>query len=251
MLKTRVIPTLLYRDYGLVKGEGFDASRHIGHPRQAIKIYEMRGVDELVLLNIAATAHGNGPDLELVDDLADDCFMPFAVGGGVRDADDVGNLLAVGADKVVVNTALIEAPEVVAESVARYGSQCVVASIDTKSTDVSVAEAWIRSGTRPTGMDAADLAERAAELGAGEILLTSIDRDGTMTGYDRETIERVAERVNVPVIASGGAGSYEDLVSALRAGASAVAAAAMFHFTQQTPHEAKCHLRDAGFPVRL
>jgi cyclase len=251
VLKTRVIPTLLYRDYGLVKGERFDGSRHIGHPRQAIKIYEMRGVDELVLLDIAATSHGTGPDFELVDDLADDCFMPFSVGGGVRDADDVGRLLAVGADKVVINTALVEAPAIVEESVARYGSQCVVASIDTKVTDVSEAEACTRSGTQPTGIDGAVLARRAAELGAGEILLTSVDRDGTMTGYDLATIARVAESVNVPVIASGGAGSYDDLVRALEAGATAVAAAAMFHFTQQTPHEAKQHLHDSGFPVRL
>jgi cyclase len=251
MLKCRDIPTLLYRDFGLVKGVRFDPRRHVGSPMQAIKVYEMRGVDELVFLDIAATVAGRSPDFELIDDLADDCFMPMTVGGGVRTVDDVGRLLRVGADKVAINTALAESPDVVREASGRYGAQCIVASIDTSAAGGRV-EVWIRSGTVPTGIDPVELARRAEGLGAGEVLLTSIDRDGTMEGYDVETLRRVTDAVSIPVIASGGAGCYDDMVNAVRVGhASAVAAASIFHFTEQTPLEAKQHLRAAGFPVRV
>jgi cyclase len=251
MLKCRVIPTLLYRDFGLVKGVRFDPRRHVGSPMQAIKVYEMRGVDELVFLDIAATVAGRSPDFELIDDLADDSFMPMTVGGGLRSVDDVARLLRVGADKVALNTALVEVPEVVRDASARFGAQCIVASIDT-STKGGQLEVWTRSGTVQTGIDPVELARRAEQLGAGEILLTSIDRDGTMEGYDLETVRRVTDAVSIPVIASGGAGRYDHMVEALRVGhASAVAAASMFHFTEQTPVAAKQHLRAAGFPVRV
>lgn len=252
MLKVRIIPTLLYRDFGLVKGTRFDSRRAVGSPIQAIKVYNLRGVDELVFLDVMATMRQKGPDFDLVDELADECFMPLAVGGGVRTLDDVRHLLQVGADKVSINTAAVESPDLVRAAAEHFGSQSVVASIDTKREPDGTPTVWIRSGTVATGRDPAELAQEMESLGAGEILLTSIDRDGTMEGYDIEVIRRVSRAVRVPVIASGGAGSFEDMGRALLEGeASAVAAAAMFHFTQQTPAEAKQYLKKLGVPVRL
>lgn len=250
MLKVRIIPTLLYKDFMLVKGVRFDSRRHIGSPMQAVKVYNMRQVDELCFLDVTATLHGEVPDFALVDDLADECFMPMTVGGGVRTPEDVQRLLAVGADKVSINTAAVEDPKVVKEAAEHFGSQCVVVSIDTKDVD-GRATVWARSGTEPTGRDPVELSLEMEALGAGEILLTSIDQDGTMEGYDLATIRRVADAVAIPVIASGGAGSYDDMARALGdGGASAVAAASIFHFTEQTPLGAKEHLRKLGFPVR-
>ena len=251
MLKVRIIPTLLYRDFGLVKGVRFDSRRAVGSAMQAIKVYNLRGVDELVFLDVTATLQGRSPDLDLVDELADDCFMPLAVGGGVRTVDDVGKLLSVGADKVVMNTVLVEDPDVVRRSAERYGSQCVVASIDVRRDGDGRPVAWTRSATVDTGRSPVDLACEAEQLGAGEILLTSVDRDGTMEGYDLDVTRDVSRAVGIPVIASGGAGTYDDLAAAVQEGeASAVAAAAIFHFTQQTPMEAKHHLGGLGIPVR-
>lgn len=251
MLKTRIIPTLLYRDFGLVKGVAFDSRRAIGSPLQAIKVYEMRGVDELVFLDVRATLEGRGPDFALIDDLADECFMPLTVGGGVRTVDDVRGLLRVGADKVAINTALVECPGLVRDAAALFGSQCVVASIDTRRSVAHVrTSVWTHAATIDTGRDAVEVAQLAERDGAGEILLTSADTDGTLTGYDLETLARVTAAVTIPVIASGGAGDFDDFVAALGAGASAVAAAAMFHFTEQTPLEARNHIRAAGYPTR-
>ncbi len=252
MLKTRVIPTLLYREFGLVKGERFDSWRPVGSAIQAIKVYNMRAVDEIVFLDVAATPEGRGPDFALVDELADECFMPMAVGGGVRTLDDVRTLLQVGADKVVVGTAAAEEPDVVNAASDRYGAQCVMVSIDTAAGADGSSTVRSRCGRQDTGRDPVEFALDMEARGAGELLLTSVDRDGTMTGYDIETIRRVADAVSVPVIASGGAGSYDDMARALLDGhASAVAAASIFHFTQQTPMEAKQHLRSAGVPVRM
>ena len=251
MLKVRIIPTLLYRDFGLVKGERFDSRRAVGSPVQAIKVYNLRGVDELVVLDVTATIGGRRPDFELIDELADECFMPLAVGGGVRTLEDVRNLLQVGADKVVINTAAVEDPELVELAAEQFGSQCVVVSIDTKLDADGTSRVWVRSGTVPTGRDPVEMATEMEALGAGEIIITSIDRDGTMQGYDIDTIRRVSRAVSIPVIASGGAGSFEHMGQALVEGeASAVAAGAMFHFTQQTPAEAKRYLKSLGLPVR-
>ncbi len=252
MLKTRIIPTLLYRDFGLVKGMKFDSRRAVGSPMQAIKVYNLRSVDELVFLDVTATQQGRGPDFGLIDDLADDCFMPLAVGGGVRTADDVEKLLQVGADKVVVNTAVVEDPSILGDMAQRFGSQCIVVSIDTKLDHAKRSKVWTRSGTVATPWDPVRLAREVEELGAGEILLTSIDRDGTMEGYDLETLRSVSSEVSIPVIASGGAGTYDDMRAAIQDGlASAVAAASMFHFTEQTPLEAKLYLDRSGIPVRI
>lgn len=251
MLKLRVIPTLLYRDFGLVKGSRFDSWRQVGSPIQAIKVYNMRGVDELVFLDVAATPGNRPPDFGLVDDLADDCFMPLAVGGGIRSVEDVRRLLQVGADKVVIGTAAVVNPEVISEAASHFGSQCVIVAIDT-AYDGQRTTVRIRCGREETGLDAVDLATRMQALGAGEILLTSIDRDGTMEGYDVETLRAVSDAVSIPVIASGGAGSYQDMAAAVALGhAGAVAAASMFHFTEQTPIDAKRHLRSCGYAVRL
>jgi len=245
------MPTLLFKDVGLVKGVQFNSWRRVGGALQAIKVYNMREVDELVFLDITATRDGRRPDFDTVDELADECFMPMTVGGGVRQLDDVMRLLRVGADKVAINTAAIETPELISEAASRFGAQCVVVSIDARRHADGSWEAMTHAGTTPTGQDPVAVARRAEQAGAGEILLTSIDRDGTMTGYDLELTRRVAEAVTIPLIASGGAGSYADMAAALReGGASAVAAASIFHFTEQTPLEAKRYLRAHGFAVR-
>ena len=247
MLKVRVIPTLLHKSWGLVKGVHFDSRRAVGSPMQAIKVYNLRNVDELAFLDVTATAEDRGPDFDLIDELADECFMPLAVGGGVRTLEDVRGLLAVGADKVVIGTAALETPMLVREASDRFGAQCVVVSVDTKDGTV-----WTRSGSHDTGRDPVEVAREMESLGAGEILLQSIANDGVMEGYDVETIARVSAAVSTPVIASGGAGNFDHMVDALqRGGASAVAAASIFHFTEQTPMEANHAIGAAGFPVRV
>jgi len=252
MLKIRIMPTLLYKGLGLVKGVSFDSWRRVGSAMQAVKVYNMREVDELVFLDIAATQEGRGPDFELVDELADECFMPLAVGGGIRTLEDVRHLLQVGADKVSINTASVQSPKLISQIAQRFGSQCVVVSIDVRRRAAGKYEVCTHSGTVPTGIDPVDLAQKMEGLGAGEILLTSIDRDGTMTGYDVEITSRLSESVSIPVIASGGAGNYEHMAEVLREGrVLAVAAASIFHFTEQTPLEAKRYLKEKGFRVRL
>jgi len=246
------MPTLLFKKFGLVKGVRFDSWRPIGSVMQAIKVYNMREVDELVFLDISATGEGRPPDFETVDEIADECFMPLTVGGGVRKIDDVGRLLQVGADKVAINTAAIQTPDLIRLVADKYGSQCVVASIDAKKLPNGQYDVFTHSGTRATGKDPVTIAREAEALGAGEILITSIDRDGTMTGYDIKLIRDVSDAVSIPVIISGGAGNYEHMASAIIQGkASAVAAASIFHFTQQTPLEAKRFLRERGINTRL
>ena len=250
MLKTRIIPTLLYKDFGLVKGERFDSRRAVGSAMQAIKVYNLRGVDELVFLDVTATLQGREPDYPLIDELADDCFMPLTVGGGVRTIAHVRRLLEVGADKVAIGTAAVESPGLVESAAEMFGSQCVVAVVDTRPGDDGSPSAYVRAGSTATGLDPVDLARRFESAGAGEILLQAVERDGMMVGYDTDTIRAVADAVSIPVIASGGCGSYDHMVDALQAGASALAAGAIYHFTQQTPMEAKHHIAAAGYPVR-
>lgn len=251
MLKTRVIPTLLYKDLGLVKGERFDSWRRVGALMQAIKVYAMREVDELVFLDITATNQGRRPNFEFVSEFASECFMPLTVGGAVRTVEDVRLLLKAGADKVAINTAALTTPDLIREASGRFGAQCIVVSIDVKQHADGRYEVYTHSGTQPTGIDPISLARDMERRGCGEILLTAIDRDGTMQGYDTRLIERVAQSVGVPVIASGGAGRFEHMETALTAGASAVAAASMFHFTEQTPLEAKRYLKERNIHVRL
>jgi cyclase len=212
----------------------------------------MREVDELVFVDIAATQEGREPDYALVDDFADDCFMPLTVGGGVRSLEQVGRLLAVGADKVAINTAAVETPDLINSIAKRYGAQCCVVSIDFRRPNGGKAEVFTTAGSRSTGLDPVVFAKECAARGAGEILLTSIERDGNFEGYDVETTRAVADAVGIPVIASGGCGNYGHMAEVLSKGkASAVAAASIFHFTEQTPLEAKKHLAATGFQVRL
>lgn len=251
MLKTRVMPTLLWRENALVKGVGFNSWRIVGSAMQAVKVYNLREVDELVFLDVAATREESGPDFDLIDELADECFMPLTVGGGVRDVEDVRRLLQVGADKVAINTLALEQPQLIETLSKRFGAQCIVVSIDFQRTAEGKAEVWSHSGTQSTGIDVLEWAREAERRGAGEILLTSIERDGTLTGYDCEITGQVSHAVSIPVIASGGAGNYQHMAEALQSGAAAVAAAAIYHFTQSTPLEAKKYLAGQGFPMRL
>lgn len=251
VLKVRIIPTLLWKGFGLVKGVGFNSWRRVGSVLPAIKVYNSRDVDELVLIDITASSDGQAPDHDSVADFSGECSVPLTVGGGITALPQIVALLHAGADKVSVNTAAFSAPDLIDRAAARFGAQCVVVSIDARRLDDGRYCCFSHSGTRDTGRDPLAWAREAADRGAGEILLTSIERDGTMQGYDLALIERVSAVVAIPVIASGGAGTYQHMVDAVRsAGASAVAAASMFHFTEQTPAGAKQALHAAGVPVR-
>lgn len=252
MLKVRVIPTLLWKNHGLVKGIGFDSWRRVGTVMPAVKVYNTREVDELILVDITATAEDREPDYESVDDLAADCFVPLTVGGGIKNIDHIQKLLSAGADKVSVNTAAYVDPSLITVASNRFGSQCIIASIDgTRLADGSYV-CMSHSGSQRHETTPAAWAQRMEELGAGEILLTSVERDGTMLGYDLELIQSVANAVRIPVIASGGAGNYEHMAEAiLQGGASAAAAASIFHYTEQTPLCAKEHMAQRGIPTRI
>lgn len=251
MLKVRVIPTLLWKDFGLVKGIGFDSWRRVGPVLPAIKVYNSREVDELILVDITASLEGRSPDHEAVSDFADECFVPLTVGGGIRDVSQIAALLHAGADKIAVNSALFENPGLVDAAARQFGAQCVVVSVDVSRTDDGRFTCRSHAGTRDAHREPIEWARELADRGAGEILLTSVERDGSMVGYDLAVIERVSAAVTIPVIASGGAGNYQHMTDAVKqAGASAVAAASIFHFTEQTPIGAKTAMQAAGIPVR-
>ena len=251
MLKVRVIPTLLWKNHGLVKGIGFNSWRRVGTVLPAIKVYDLREVDEMIVVDITATQDGHDPDYESIEEFSQACFVPLTVGGGVRSIEHIRLLLRAGADKVAINSAVFEKPELVREASDCFGSQCVVVSLDARKHGDGQYECLSHAGTQPTGREPAAWALEMERAGAGEILITSVERDGTMEGYDLELIRRVSDTVSIPVIASGGAGSYEHMWEAISKGqASAVAAASIFHFTQQTPMEAKRYLGSRGIPVR-
>ncbi len=251
MLKARIVPTLLWKDVGLVKGVGFDSWRRIDTVLPAIKVYNLREVDELIVLDISATSQAREPDYESIADFTEECFVPITIGGGVRTVDQMKRILRAGADKIAINTALYENPNLLSEGADRFGSQCMVASIDVKREENGQLSCYSHCGKVLQKRDAVDWACELEKRGAGEVLVTSIQRDGTMQGYDLDMIRAFSERVSIPVIASGGAGCYEDLYQAIHmGGASAVAAASMYHFTQQTPREARQYLRERGIPVR-
>jgi len=252
MLKVRIIPTLLWKGLGLVKGIAFDSWRRVGTVLPAVKVYNTRDVDELILVDITASLEKAAPDHESVSDLSDACSVPMTVGGGIVDLDQITRLLRAGADKVSINSAAFETPDLVDRAARRFGSQCIVLSIDARLGADGAYECFSHAGTRPTGRDPVAWAREAQARGAGEILLTSVERDGTMEGYDLRLVESVARAVDIPVIASGGAGNYQHMVEVVRdAGASAVAAASIFHFTEQTPAGARSALRRAGIPARM
>ena len=251
MLKVRIIPTLLWKEFGLVKGTGFDSWRRVGTMMPAIKVYNTRQVDELIVLDISATFEGRAPDCESINEFSAECFVPLTVGGGVRDLEGIRNLLRAGADKISINSAAYGNPRLIREAAEKFGSQCIVVSIDARKTAGGNYECFSHCGTRPTGKSVDSWAREVERLGAGEILLTSVERDGTMQGYDLDLMKTVTGSVGIPVIASGGAGSYKDMYDAISvANCSAVAAASIFHFTQQTPMEAKMFLSENRVAVR-
>jgi cyclase len=249
-VRARVIPCLDVADGRVVKGVNFVALRDAGDPVEQARAYDAAGADELCFLDISASHEGRGTLLDIVRRTASVCFMPLTVGGGVRTADDARALLLAGADKVAVNSAAVARPEVVAEIAERFGTQCCVASVDARRSSDGW-EVFTHGGRRATGIDAVAHAVRLAELGAGEILLTSMDRDGTRDGYDLALTRAVADKVDVPVVASGGVGTLDHLVAGVTEGrASAVLAASIFHFGEATIADAHRALGEAGVPVR-
>jgi cyclase len=253
MLKTRIIPCLDVKDGRVVKGVNFVALRDAGDPVEQARAYDAAGADELMFLDITASSEGRGLILDVIARTAEVCFMPVSVGGGVRQVSDMRRLLLAGADKVSTNTAAVENPDLIAAGADAFGAQCVVVAIDAKlREDGSGWNVWTYGGRKDTGLDVVDWAAKVVERGAGEILLTSMDRDGAKIGYDIPLLKAVTGAVNVPVIASGGAGKTEHLVEAARDGhAAAVLAASIFHFGEISIGEAKRAMADAGIPVRL
>ena len=256
MLKIRIIPCLDVKNGRVVKGVNFVDLIDAGDPVEAAAAYDVAGADELCFLDITASSDNRETIFDIVERTAERCFMPLTVGGGVRNVEDIRRLLTAGADKVSINTAAVNRREFVAEGAEKFGAQCIVVAIDAKKVSgAGEADRWeifTHGGRKPTGIDAVDYAREVVALGAGEILLTSMDRDGTKAGFDIALTRAIADAVTVPVIASGGVGTLDDLVSGVKEGhASAVLAASIFHFGTYTIGEAKQHMAAAGISVRL
>jgi cyclase len=252
VLKTRVIPVLLLRNGGLVKTRAFREPKYVGDPINAIRIFNDKEVDELVLLDITATRERREPPFAAIADVASECFMPLAYGGGITSLEHARRIMKLGVEKIVLNTVAWREPKVLSDASREFGAQAVVASVDVRRKTFGRYEVFVENAIRPTGIDPVDYARRMQELGAGEIFLNAVDRDGTMRGYDLELVAKVAEALGVPLIACGGAGKVEDFAAAVRKGADAVAAGSMFVFhgphravliTYPTPAELAGHLR--------
>lgn len=252
MLKSRIIPCLDVKDGRVVKGVNFVGLRDAGDPVEQAKIYDAAGADELCFLDITASSDNRSIILDVVRKTAEQCFMPLTVGGGVRGEEDVRNLLLAGADKVSVMTAAVNRPELVRELAQKFGSQCIVVAIDAKSVGPDKYEVFTHGGRTATGIDAIEYAKKVADFGAGEILLTSMDKDGTKSGFNIGLTRAIADSVSIPVIASGGVGTLEHMVEGIRDGhATAVLAASIFHFGEYTIEECKKYMADARVEVRI
>lgn len=250
MLGIRVIPCLDVNNGRVVKGTNFVNLKDAGDPVEIAERYNAEGADELVFLDITATHEGRDTTVELVRRTAEKVFIPLTVGGGIRTLEDIRNLLNAGADKVSLNSSAVKDPEIIKEASGRFGMQCIVVAIDAKKVADNKWNVYVNGGRIDTGLDAAEWAKKVASLGAGEILLTSMDKDGTKDGYDIELLKAVSGAVSIPVIASGGAGRLEHFSQACEAGASAVLAASLFHYKELTIKEVKDHLKSKKFPVR-
>jgi imidazole glycerol-phosphate synthase subunit HisF len=251
MLAKRIIPCLDVKDGRVVKGVNFVNLRDAGDPVEQARIYDRMGADELVFLDISATPEGHRTTVEMVRRVADEIFLPLTVGGGLRTAEDVRAVLLAGADKVSINSAAVRRPELLTESARRFGSQCVILAIDARRVTPGRWQVYVNGGRQATGLDALEWAQKGVALGAGEILLTSMDADGTQAGFDLELTRAVAEAVSVPVIASGGAGRLAHFAEVLTTGrADAALAASLFHDQQLTVGQVKAYLRDQGLPIR-
>ncbi|MCP1241827.1 imidazole glycerol phosphate synthase subunit HisF [Acetobacter lambici] len=250
MLKLRVIPCLDVKNGRVVKGVNFVSLRDAGDPVEQAAVYDAAGADELTFLDITASHENRDTILDVVSRTAEKIFLPLTVGGGVRTTDDMRRLLLAGADKCAMNSAAVSRPDLISEAARKFGSQCVVVAVDARQSAPGKWEVFTHGGRTPTGMDAIDWCKQAAERGAGEILLTSMDRDGTGSGFDLDLLRAATQAVRLPIVASGGVGTLEHFVEGAKAGATGLLAASVFHFGQFTVAQVKQALTDAGLPVR-
>ena len=250
MLKNRIIPCLDVKDGRVVKGINFMNLKDAGDPVEQAKIYSDGGADEICLLDISASNENRDTIYEVVEKTSKKCFVPLTVGGGVRSVEDINKLLNCGADKVSINTAAVKNPKVILESSRKFGSQCIVVAIDAKKSKKSW-EIFTHGGKISTGIDALEFALEMEKFGAGELLVTSMDKDGTQSGYDIDLVKKISSSVNIPIIASGGVGSLDHLVDGIKSGASAVLAASIFHYGSYSINEAKKYLASKNIPVRI
>ncbi len=252
MNKIRIIPTILFNDSNIIKGKRFSSWRIIGNLKQSIRIFSLREVDELIILDISASRFSKEINLKLIDEIADDCFMPLTVGGGIKSLKDIENVLNLGADKVSINTQAFLNRNFLSDAINKYGSQCVVVSVDYKKKNNGKKEVFIESGTKSTGVELEKYLKEINRLKPGEIMLTSIDHDGMMGGYDLETLSNANKFLDVPLIASGGCGVYKDMYNLVKkTKIKTIAASSIFNFTESTPLEAKFFLKKKGLKVRI
>ena len=251
MLKLRIIPSLLIKNSLLVKDKLFKKERVIGSIISSIKVYNNRKVDEIIILDTQSTNLNQDPNYELIEQISSHCFIPLTVGGGINKIEHVSNLLKSGADKISINTSCINNHNLIRDIVNKYGSQILVASIDVKKNIDNSYTCYTNSGTFNTNQNVIDVIRNLEKIGVGEILITSIDKDGMMTGYDLDLIKLVSKNVSIPIISQGGCGSYQDMLDAINSGANAICASSIFSFTEQTPFEAKKFLKEKGVNVRF
>ena len=252
MNKIRIIPTILFNDSNIIKGKRFSSWRIIGNLKQSIRIFSLREVDELIILDISASRSSKEINLKLIDEIADDCFMPLTVGGGIKSLKDIENVLNLGADRVSINTQAFLNRNFLSDAINKYGSQCIVVSVDYKKKNNGKKEVFIESGTKSTGVELENYLKEINRLKPGEIMLTSIDHDGMMGGYDLETLSNANKFLDVPLIASGGCGVYKDMYNLVKkTKIKTIAASSIFNFTESTPLEAKFFLKKKGLKVRI